>query len=265
MSLSTAIMLRLRWLLQGQKAKQEAGQPKKEAAQAPQGGQEKPKSTKAERRAKQEAERAAKEAGVPKVCYKDQVANTLLHSISARPCLSKCSQYFNSTIDPGALVQHASQMQHGLVASANPVPRQEHLNHAYQASHRTISHRCRHASCHCWSSGIFQSLISLCTQGGGKQAAGKQGPPPAKQGQAGATDKQAAAPTAAQSQAPTQANPAASSKAKPAKQASKVQQQQKGGADSQAMSLPSDVFAHLPQYNVSWTDICLELIVGRIW
>ena len=103
------------------------------------------------------------------------------------------------------------------------------------------------------------------SQGGGKQAAGKQGPAPAKQGQAGATDKQAAAPTAAQSQLPTQANPAASSKAKPAKQASKVQQQQKGGADSQAMSLPSDVFAHLPQYNVSWTDICLELIGGRIW
>lgn len=107
MSLSTAIMLMLRWLLQGQKAKQEAGQPKKEAGQAPQGGQEKPKSTKAERRAKQEAERAAKEAGVLKVCYEDQVANTLLHSISAQPCLSKCSQYSNSTVDPDALVQHA--------------------------------------------------------------------------------------------------------------------------------------------------------------
>lgn len=41
-------------------------------------------------------------------------------------------------------------------------------------------------------------------------------------------------------------------KAKPAKQASRVQQQLKGAADSQAMSLPSDVFAHLPRYNVSY-------------
>ena len=78
------MMLMVRWLLQGQKAKQEAGQPKKEAAQAPQGGQEKPKTTKAERRAKQEAERAAKEAGVPKVRHTDQVANTLLPNISAQ-------------------------------------------------------------------------------------------------------------------------------------------------------------------------------------
>ena len=98
------------------------------------------------------------------------------------------------------------------------------------------------------------------SQGAGKQAAGKQGAAPAKQGQAGATEKQAATPSSAQSQAPTQANPAASSKAKPAKQASKVQQQQKGGADGQAMTLPSDVFAHLPQYHVSWTDTCLTCI-----
>ena len=84
MSLSTAMVLMLRWLLQGQKAKQEAGQPKKEAAQAPQGGQEKPKSTKAERRAKQEAERAAKEAGVPKVRHNNQLTDEL-HSTCAQP------------------------------------------------------------------------------------------------------------------------------------------------------------------------------------
>ena len=73
--------------LQGQKAKQEAGQAKKDAGpakkdarpakqdtgQAGRGaagagvGEDKPKTTRAERRAKQEAERAAKEAGVPKV------------------------------------------------------------------------------------------------------------------------------------------------------------------------------------------------------
>ena len=48
---------------QGQKAKQEVGQTKKDDPQAVQGGhqgKEKPKTTKAERRAKQEAERAAK-------------------------------------------------------------------------------------------------------------------------------------------------------------------------------------------------------------
>ena len=50
-----------------QKFKQEGGQAKKDAAQAPQDGQEKAKTTRAERRAKQEAERAAKEAGAPKV------------------------------------------------------------------------------------------------------------------------------------------------------------------------------------------------------
>ena len=60
-------------LLRFQKAKQEAGQTKKDAGQAARGeprlgvGEEKPKTTRAERRAKQEAERAAKEAGVPKV------------------------------------------------------------------------------------------------------------------------------------------------------------------------------------------------------
>ncbi len=56
----------------------------------------------------------------------------------------------------------------------------------------------------------------------------------------------------------------AGSKAKPAKQASRVQQQQKGAADSQAMSLPSDVFAHLPRYNVScWLgDMCRVLVVA---
>ncbi len=55
-------------------------------------------------------------------------------------------------------------------------------------------------------------------------------------------------------------------KAKPAKQASRVQQQQKGAADSQAMSLPSDVFAHLPRYNVScWqSDVCRVLVVAFI-
>ena len=61
------------FLLRLQKAKQEAGQTKKDAGQAARGGagvgvgEEKPKTTRAERRAKQEAERAAKEAGVPKV------------------------------------------------------------------------------------------------------------------------------------------------------------------------------------------------------
>lgn len=65
-----------RLLLHLQKAsKQEAGQAKKDAGQAAQGGagvgvgEEKPKTTRAERRAKQEAERAAKEAGVPKVSH----------------------------------------------------------------------------------------------------------------------------------------------------------------------------------------------------
>lgn len=65
---------------QGQKAKQEIGQAKKDTGpakkdmgQAARGaagvgvGEDKPKTTRAERRAKQEAERAAKEAGVPKV------------------------------------------------------------------------------------------------------------------------------------------------------------------------------------------------------
>jgi len=81
-------------------------------------------------------------------------------------------------------------------------------------------------------------------QGGGKQAAPKQSP-------AASSDKQAATSTSAQPQAPAQGMPTGT-KAKPAKQASRVQQQQKGAADGQAMSLPSDVFAHLPRYNVSY-------------
>lgn len=63
---------------QGQKAKQEAkkdaGVSKKDTGQAARGaagaggvGEDKPKTTRAERRAKQEAERAAKDAGLPKV------------------------------------------------------------------------------------------------------------------------------------------------------------------------------------------------------
>lgn len=66
---------------QGQKTKPEVGQTKKDAGpakndtgQAARGaaggggvGEDKPKTTRAERRAKQEAERAAKEAGLPKV------------------------------------------------------------------------------------------------------------------------------------------------------------------------------------------------------
>ncbi|DBB17099.1 TPA: hypothetical protein ACH3X3_014183 [Trebouxia sp. C0006] len=86
-------------------------------------------------------------------------------------------------------------------------------------------------------------------KGGGKQAAPKQSQAAAKQvPPAASSDKQAATSASAQAQAPAQGMPAGP-KAKPAKQASRVQQQFKGAADSQAMSLPSDVFAHLPRYN----------------
>lgn len=86
-------------------------------------------------------------------------------------------------------------------------------------------------------------------KGGGKQAAPKQSQAGAKQvPPAASSDKQAATSASAQSQAPAQGMPAGP-KAKPAKQASRVQQQQKGATDTQAMSLPSDVFAHLPRYN----------------
>ncbi|DBA75398.1 TPA: hypothetical protein ACH3X1_010662 [Trebouxia sp. C0004] len=92
---------------------------------------------------------------------------------------------------------------------------------------------------------------------GGKQAAPKQGQSGAKQAPPAATsDKQAATSASVQSQAPAQGMPAGP-KAKPAKQASRVQQQQKGAADNQAMSLPSDVFAHLPRYNKVTLDSVL--------
>ena len=86
-----------------------------------------------------------------------------------------------------------------------------------------------------------------------KQGGAKQSQAGAKQGQASSsTDKQATASTSAQAQTPAQPQGAAATKGKPAKQASKVQQQhqQKGASESQATGLPSDVFAHLPQYKV---------------
>ena len=95
-------------------------------------------------------------------------------------------------------------------------------------------------------------VYACLLQGGGKQAAPKQSQAGAKQvPPAASSDKQAATSASAQAQAPAQGMPAGP-KAKPAKQASRVQQQLKGAADSQAMSLPSDVFAHLPRYNVSY-------------
>lgn len=89
-------------------------------------------------------------------------------------------------------------------------------------------------------------MCHLLLQGGGKQAGSKQGQT------SGSSDKGQAAPSAAasQSQAPAASQPAAGSKAKPAKQASKIQQQHKAAVESPAMSLPSDVFAHLPKYKV---------------
>ena len=92
-------------------------------------------------------------------------------------------------------------------------------------------------------------------QGSSKQAGSKQGQT------AGSTDKGQAAPVAAaaQSQAPAASQPASGSKTKPAKQGSKIQQQQKASAESPAMSLPSDVFAHLPKYKVlALQGLCID-------
>ena len=75
---------------QGQKAKQDTGPAKKDMGQAAQGaagvgaGEDKPKTTRAERRAKQEAERAAKEAGVPKVSCHTPLQSVLLWHIWCR-------------------------------------------------------------------------------------------------------------------------------------------------------------------------------------
>lgn len=107
----------------------------------------------------------------------------------------------------------------------------------------------------------------LLLQGGGKQAGSKQSQA------GGSADRSQAGPSSAiaatgQSQAPAPPQPAAGSKAKPVKQGSKVQQQQqqqhqqqphRAAADRPAVSLPSDVFAHLPKYKV---HSCIMLAVA---
>ena len=79
-----------------------------------------------------------------------------------------------------------------------------------------------------------------------------QGGSGAKQGH----DKQASlAQPPSQAQAGVQAQQGAGSKGKSSKQSSKIPQQQKGTSDKQApdaVSLPSDMFAHLQQYKVGW-------------